>query len=88
MYSGAILPGSRVFNNLAYGDGGDYRSTSGTVIDFARGNLIADALFQDANNDDYRSVTTRPSHRSRTTLCATHSSTRNTASSPPEPRAY
>ena len=52
LYSGAILPGNRAFNNLAYGNGGDDGNTSGTVIDFSGGKLIADALFQGVNNHD------------------------------------
>jgi hypothetical protein len=58
--SGAILPGNRAFNNLAYGNGGQYGNTSGTIIDFSGGNLIADPLFQNQAGNDYRLQTSSP----------------------------
>jgi hypothetical protein len=52
--SGAILPGNRAFNNLAYGNGGQYGNTSGTIIDFATNNWEFDPGFQARQTGNFR----------------------------------
>jgi len=52
--SGAILPGNRAFNNLAYGNGGQYGNTSDTIIDFGTNNWEFDPGFQASQTGNFR----------------------------------